>query len=182
MKELIVFLLVMTFASWISRASLRHPSSHGFARYVAWLGITALLLCNYPFWLVDRFSPLQVISWLLLFVAAALIIHAVHVFRRFGQPSEQRRNETLFPFERTSQLVTCGIYRYIRHPMYASLLYMAWGVFLKQVSVVSSLLIALVTVALVITALRDEKESLDYFAEDYRRYMQNTRRFIPFVW
>ena len=35
-------------------------------------------------------------------------------------------------FENTVKLVEVGLYRFIRHPMYASLLLLAWGAFLKH--------------------------------------------------
>ena len=35
------------------------------------------------------------------------------------------------------RLVTHGVYQFIRHPMYAALLFLAWGAFLKDTSVAS---------------------------------------------
>jgi protein-S-isoprenylcysteine O-methyltransferase Ste14 len=36
--------------------------------------------------------------------------------------------------EKTTILVTTGAYRYIRHPLYSSLLFLAWGIFFKAPS------------------------------------------------
>ncbi|MCK7540462.1 MAG: hypothetical protein MZV63_61010 [Marinilabiliales bacterium] len=52
--------------------------------------------------------------------------------RRASKPGITRVDEKLFRFEKTTELVTSGIYRYIRHPMYSSLLLLAWGIWLKQ--------------------------------------------------
>jgi len=37
------------------------------------------------------------------------------------------------------------------------------------------------SVALLLTALRDEAECRQYFGDDYTRYMRVSKRFIPFV-
>lgn len=44
-----------------------------------------------------------------------------------GKPASHRHDETLMSFEKTTALVTTGIYRRIRHPLYGSLLFLAWG-------------------------------------------------------
>jgi protein-S-isoprenylcysteine O-methyltransferase Ste14 len=121
------------------------------------------------------------VSWTLLLVSAVLAIHAVQLLRKMGQPSQERSEAELLSFERTSALVTAGAYRYIRHPMYAALLYLAWGAFLKDVSAISTLLVGGASVALLLTALRDEAECRQYFGDDYTRYMRVSKRFIPFV-
>jgi len=105
----------------------------------------------------------------------------VQLLRKMGQPSQERSEAELLSFERTSALVTAGAYRYIRHPMYAALLYLAWGAFLKDVSAISTLLVGGASVALLLTALRDEAECRQYFGDDYTRYMRVSKRFIPFV-
>ena len=34
---------------------------------------------------------------------------------------------------------------------------------------------------LYLTALRDELECIEYFGDDYRRYMKRSKRFVPFI-
>jgi len=64
-------------------------------------------------------------------------------------------------------IVTSGIYRYIRHPLYSSLLFLAWGAFLKDISVSSTSLIFISTVFLVATAKADETECIQFFGSAY---------------
>ena len=77
--------------------------------------------------------------------------------------------------------MTSGIYRYIRHPLYASLLYLAIGAFLKDVSWISVILLIMAIIALYATARSDEKECIEYFGQEYKEYLKATKRFIPYI-
>jgi protein-S-isoprenylcysteine O-methyltransferase Ste14 len=78
--------------------------------------------------------------------------------------------------------VTRGAYRFIRHPMYASLLLLAWGIFFKDPASLAGLALAgLASLCLYLTARVEESENLRRFGEEYRVYMRGTKRFIPFL-
>jgi protein-S-isoprenylcysteine O-methyltransferase Ste14 len=182
MTELLIFLAGSAFFVYVSRHALRNPRSHGFYRFFAWEMMLALVLLNFPMWTADPFSPRQIVSWLLLLGSVVLVIEAVRLLKAMGRPdTAERRDAELFSFEKTSALVTDGIFRYIRHPMYAALLYLTWGAYLKDVSLTSTLLAVGASVALLITALRDEAECLQHFGAAYAEYMQKSKRFLPFV-
>lgn len=165
----------------LSWQALRRPKSHGFYRFFAWEAILALLVLNGPVWFVDRFALHQRLSWALLFASLLLLVAGIHQLRRMGRPDGQRTDAELFAFERTSQLVTSGIFRVIRHPLYASLLLLAWGVACKQPGGVSWSLALFASLALWLTAKRDEAECLQQFGEAYRDYMQRSKMFIPWL-
>lgn len=175
------FLLGTLILAWLSRASLRQPRSHGFPRFLAWVAILALLALNGPVWFDDRYAPHQLVSWVLLQVSIAVLVAGLYMLRRVGKTDQARDDDELFAFEKTSQLVTVGIFRYIRHPMYCSLLLLAWGIFFKQAGLLGLLLALAASLFLWLTALRDEEECLAYFGEGYRRYMQRSKHFIPFI-
>lgn len=181
LATLLIFCAGTAFFAWVSRRALLNPRSHGFYRFIAWECMLALVLLNFPMWTVDPFSPRQIASWLLLASSLALAVHAVQLLKKIGRPSSERQDAELFAFEKTSQLVTSGVFRYIRHPMYAALLYLAWGAYLKDISVASSALAGGASVALVITALRDEAECLQHFGEAYAEYMKASKRFVPYI-
>ena len=181
MTELLIFLAGTAFFAYVSRHALRNPRSHGFYRFIAWECMLALVLRNFPMWTVDPFSPRQIVSWVLLAASLALALHAVHLLREIGRPGTQRSDAELFPFEKTSKLVTSGAFRYIRHPMYAALLFLTWGAYLKDLSLPSSALASVASIALFITALRDEAECLQHFGADYAAYMRTSKRFVPFI-
>jgi protein-S-isoprenylcysteine O-methyltransferase Ste14 len=65
--------------------------------------------------------------------------------------------------------------------LYAALLLLAWGVACKQPGGVSWSLALLASLALWLTAKRDEAECLQQFGEAYRDYMQRSKMFIPWL-
>jgi len=52
--------------------------------------------------------------------------------KKIGKPGMNRDNKALYQFEKTSELIDTGIFKYIRHPLYSSLLFLTWGIFLKN--------------------------------------------------
>jgi protein-S-isoprenylcysteine O-methyltransferase Ste14 len=83
--------------------------------------------------------------------------------------------------ESTTTLVIVGAYKYIRHPLYSSLLFLAWGVFFKAPSILGGILAAVATAFLVTTARIEESENVQKFGVEYAAYMKTTRMFIPFL-
>lgn len=77
--------------------------------------------------------------------------------------------------------MTSGIFHYIRHPMYSSLLILAWGVAMKNPGPLALLIAALASVLLYLTAVTEEKEDIAFFGDPYREYMSETKRFIPWI-
>ncbi len=123
MIEAILFVASSIPILWISIPSLRTPLSHGFFRFFAWEMILGAFVINLHAWFQNPFSGHQIISWVLLIAALILIVNGVYLLRTVGKPTD--------PLEATTHLVTRGIYRYIRHPLYASLFYLVWGIFLS---------------------------------------------------
>lgn len=179
--KLAVFVLGTCCLIYVSRASLAAPRSHGFYRFFAWEAILGLAVLNIDDWFRDPFSWYQLISWLLLIISAFLVIAGVRLLRRVGDPGAQREDEPLVAFEKTTSLVTTGVFRTIRHPLYSSLLFLAWGIFCKSPSWLGGLLVVAATCCLVVTARVEEAENIRFFGEAYRAYMVRTRMFIPFL-
>jgi protein-S-isoprenylcysteine O-methyltransferase Ste14 len=182
--EIIKFFLfgIISGCLWyLSRASLRVVRSHGFYRFFAWEMILALILVNSSMWFSNPLSCFQIMSWIFLILSLLLLWNGLYMIRSMGKPNEQRQDSTLHTFEKTSVLVTSGIYRYIRHPLYSSLLFLAWGVFLKDVTWLSVCLVAGATICLVLTGKTEEAECIQYFGPFYKEYMSRTKMFIPFL-
>lgn len=179
--QIVIFSLASLGILWVSRTSLRNIRHHGFYRFFAWEAILALILLNLESWFANPFSLRQIISWILLIFSLALIIQGVRQFKRQGSPDPERRDPTLVGIEKTTQLVTSGVFRYIRHPFYSSLLFLGWGAMLKKVSWTSLILALFAAVMLFVTARKEERENVVYFGDDYREYMKDTKMFIPFI-
>lgn len=180
--RILVFVLGSILIIYVSRASLRVLRSHGFYRFFAWEAILALALLNVEVWFDDPFSWHQLISWPLLVISAFLVIHGLQLLKEIGQPSSERDDAPMLELEKTTTLVTTGAYRYIRHPLYSSLLFLAWGIFFKDPSWVGGGLTLAATVLLAATAKVEEAENIRFFGPAYQEYMQRTKMFVPFVW
>jgi protein-S-isoprenylcysteine O-methyltransferase Ste14 len=175
LTKLVIGVLGSLVLAYISRASLLNPRSHGFYRFFAWEAILALALRNILVWFQNPFAWYQLISWLL------LVIEGFRLLKELGQQNEQRAGAPMLEFEKTTHLVTIGAYRYIRHPLYSSLLFLLWGIFFKQPSLPGLLLAVAGSVFLYLTARVEEGENNDYFGDEYRNYIQKSKMFIPFV-
>jgi len=182
MWKIIVFILSTILLVYVSRASLRKPRSHGFYRFFAWKCMVALLLVNVDFWFQNPFAWNQIIAWILLFVCIVPLAFGVQALRSRGKPAVSRvGDESLLAFEKTTQLVTGGIYKYIRHPLYSSLLLLTWGIFFKSLSLAGIVLATVATFFLIFTAKADEAECVEFFGSAYSDYMKTTKMFIPFI-
>jgi protein-S-isoprenylcysteine O-methyltransferase Ste14 len=179
----IVFSLFTLLLGYLSRKSFRFPPSHGFFRFFCWEGILLLILINFETWFKYPFSLHQILSWILLLISLVpLILGAKQLCSQGSQSDIRDAEHALFGFEKTTQLVTTGIYRYIRHPLYSSLLLLTLGVFCKSLTL-TNFCLAIVSITFIIAAARvDETECLKYFGLSYKKYMENTRRFFPFLY
>lgn len=175
------FLLGTGCLAYLSRASLAVPRSHGFYRFFAWEAILGLALLNVDVWFRDPLSWHQLISWSLLIASTILVIVGMRLLRRRGAPDAGRDDVPLVAFEKTTTLITTGAYGYIRHPLYSSLLFLAWGIFFKAPSWLGRLLAAAATLCLVATARIEEAENLRFFGQAYQDYLQQTKMFIPYL-
>lgn len=79
------------------------------------------------------------------------------------------------------KVVKTGIYKWIRHPQYAGLLIIGIGMILGWATLTSLLLYPIMILMYVRLAKKEEKDMLEEFGEEYRTYMQSTKRFIPFI-
>jgi len=114
-------------------------------------------------------------------VSALLVVWGFVLLRRLGGFRPSAEVEPEYGWEKTGRLVTAGVYRYIRHPMYSSVLFLAWGALLKRVTPATLALGAVATASLVLTAKTEEAENVKRFGTEYLEYMKRTRRFVPFL-
>jgi protein-S-isoprenylcysteine O-methyltransferase Ste14 len=167
---------------YISRTSLRAPRSHGFYRFFAWEFIVALSLLNVDVWFRDPLSWHQLASWFFLTVSVVPFALGVRSLTTQGKPLKHREDDSqLLAFEKTSTLITTGVYHYIRHPLYCSLLLLAWGLFFKSPTWSGVLLVMAGTLFLIATAKADEAECIRFFGSSYQEYMKRTKMFVPFL-
>ena len=166
---------------WISRKPLRQVGSHGYYRCFAWQGILGLFALHHPLFEPFAWSPWPGMAQVFMLSSIAVVIAGWLELWRKGQASDERNDQTLFPFERTTVLVETGIFRHIRHPMYASLALLAWGAYWQRPTWPGLGIASLTTLFLILTARADERECRAYFGDAYVSYQAKTWAFIPWV-
>lgn len=158
----------------LSREALRNPKTHGYYRFFAFECILLLLLLNYEHWFVEPYSGEQLVSWALLGLSIFLAASGFYLLREIGRSEGS--------IEETTRLVDQGVYKFIRHPLYASLILFGWGVLFKDIQLLGGLLAAVNTVFLYGAAKVEEAENVTKFGEEYQVYRRRTKMFVPFVY
>ena len=135
-----------------------------------WVAAPVLAFADYPLY------PVPLIAGILCFALGLWLFHWSHadLGTNWSITLEVREKH---------QLVTEGIYRLVRHPMYAALLLYSAG----QALVLPNWVVGpsyFVAIALVF-AFRvgpEERMMLEEFGKEYAAYMARTKRLIPGVW
>jgi len=110
----------------------------------------------------------------LIFLVGAIIGLFALTHNRLGNFNIQPK------MKENAKLITTGIYAYIRHPMYLSVLLMMLGVFIGSPSIVEALFLLLLAIVLVLKAKREESIWLKE-TKEYVEYKKRTKLFIPFI-
>jgi protein-S-isoprenylcysteine O-methyltransferase Ste14 len=122
------------------------------------------------------FQPL--LAWL----GAAVFLGALWLFYRVHRELGRNWSDSLEVREQHA-LVTDGLYRYVRHPMYTA--FFMWAVaqalLLPNWIAGPAGLIGFGTLFLFRVA-REERMMLDSFGDEYRAYMKRTARLIPGIY
>jgi protein-S-isoprenylcysteine O-methyltransferase Ste14 len=124
---LLVSTILIVLISWF--VSIKYGRYHGMFRFFAFESMAIMTILYYKYWFVNPFSPMQIASWIFLFASIPMVLYGVKLLVSIGKPPVQE-------FEATTKLVTTGIYRYIRHPMYCSFIVFGFGVFFKHIDTV----------------------------------------------
>jgi protein-S-isoprenylcysteine O-methyltransferase Ste14 len=110
---------------------------------------------------------------LVFFVAglAFAIWARIHIGRNWGTPMSQKNDP---------ELVTSGPYRLVRHPIYTGILVAGAGtaVALSWVWLIG---VALAGVYFIYSAIVEERNMTEQFADTYPAYKRSTKMLVPFV-
>jgi protein-S-isoprenylcysteine O-methyltransferase Ste14 len=135
-----------------------------------WIITPLFSFADYPL------HPVPFVSGTLLLALGLWLFHRSHadLGRNWSITLQMRENH---------QLITHGIYRWIRHPMYLALLIFAVG----QALVIPNWFVgpfdALVMLVLVALRMgREEQMMREGFGQDYVTYSAETKRLIPGIW
>lgn len=87
--------------------------------------------------------------------------------------------KVLYQAQRDHRLAATGPYARIRHPQYVGFVAIMLGFLLQWPTLVTLLMFPVLVMMYALLAKREERDSLEQFGDDYRRYMEQVPAFIP---
>lgn len=136
------------------------------------LGLVVIFVCN-EYFPGPRFTSLsgQIFGGLLIVIGLWLLVSANGLFTRAGTG--------VIPFRNVSALVTDGIYRYTRNPMYLGMLAVLLGCAITVGASTALLIPPLFAIIIEWRFIRPEERMLrQLFSGEYSAYCDQVRRWI----
>jgi protein-S-isoprenylcysteine O-methyltransferase Ste14 len=96
--------------------------------------------------------------------------------------SDNWANSYEFQIKEKHELVTHGIYKYVRHPIYGGMFLMGAGMLLVAGSYLVVPFAVVVWGAINMIAQREENLLTRHFGKEYLKYMEDSKRFIPLIY
>jgi protein-S-isoprenylcysteine O-methyltransferase Ste14 len=119
--------------------------------------------------------PVQSIIGLALFIIGLIIMLV-------GQTTLWRNYSGTVVIREDHQLITHGIYRFTRNPMYLGLIMVVTGLPVFAASMYG-FLTSLVLIPIILNRIRLEEELLtEEFQDAYQKYKETTKKLIPFIY
>lgn len=79
------------------------------------------------------------------------------------------------------ELVTGGVYRYVRHPQYLGLVILTVGLLIQWPTIITLAMWPVLILMYYRLAKREEREALEAFGDRYEEYKQHTPMFLPYI-
>ena len=117
--------------------------------------------------LADGFFPMLIQGLAILLMVWARITFGRRSFHAAANPTE-------------GGIVTSGPYRFIRHPIYAAILYFIFPGVVTHLSMINIVLVLVVLIAVTLR-IRAEESFLVVRYPEYVTYAKRTKRIVPFV-
>ncbi len=115
-----------------------------------------------------------VVSYLLLAAGIILDIIARLTLGRFYSENAQVRQD--------QKLITHGVYRFIRHPIYLGTLLFSFSAPLILRSLLGLLVMMMLLPMIIIRIRLEEKVLAEKFGREYELYARKTKRLIPYIY
>jgi len=137
---------------------------------IVWVATPLFSFADYPLY------PAPYCSGVVLFLLGLWLFYRAHadLATNWSYSLDIRENHTL---------ITTGVYRRIRHPMYASIFLLAIGQALFVSNwIVGPIYLCGFALLFVLRVGREERMMLQRFGSDYETYMEHSKRLIPGIW
>lgn len=182
----VIFLLYWVVNFWRNKRTVERPNFGTWALHRFPLGIGAWMLFVSP--AVARLQPGS--PWSTPLVPHAPVVEAVAVMLCvLGVAGAIWARRTLagnwsgdLVFKEKHELVERGPYGYVRHPIYTSMILMAFRTALAYGWLLSWAGFVVMTVGFLIRAKQEEALMLAHFPGDYAEYKTRVKTLIPFLW
>jgi len=171
--KITVFVILALLIFLKFRSELKSFAKHDFYMFFAFESLLVLMFFNIHAFVEGIFSWYHVISWVLLLISASLALSGFYSLKTRGRAVEG--------WEETTHLITGGIFRYTRHPLYASLILLGTGIFIKNITLQSAIPVFVAISFLVAASIVEEKENLRKFGSAYDEYRKTSKAYIPFI-
>ncbi len=83
--------------------------------------------------------------------------------------------------QNSDNLVTDGIYRYVRHPQYTGFIMMILAFLIQWPTIITLIMTPILLIVYYRLALKEEKDMILNFEDEYREYMKQANRFFPSI-
>ncbi|SRR6266487_5355365 len=80
------------------------------------------------------------------------------------------------------ELITIGLYHYVRHPIYTGMLLMILGTILSLGTLSACIGFLIIALAIWLKLKQEEALLTEHFSKEYSSYKQRTKFLIPFIW
>jgi len=84
--------------------------------------------------------------------------------------------------KKNHELITTGLYGYVRHPIYTGMLMMFLGTAVSYGTVGAAMGFLTILIGILLKLKGEEALMTEHFAEQYKAYKKHTRILIPFLW
>ncbi len=154
------------------------PSLWGHIRRAIFFGLILLLftqLVGFNIFPYPHSTSLQLLGAILTLIGVVVSILGRH---ELGTNWTHGAN---YQIKNNQELVTSGIYSYIRHPIYAGLILAFIGGELVAESYLAFFFFVISFVGFYYQSRKEEEILLEHFGKKYKDYMSRTKMLIPFI-
>jgi len=143
--------------------------------------ISRLLVFSQFTLLLFLFTPLYLIPTQYGWIAAFVFLSLALKLLLYTSMHNKLGNFNIVPeIKEGCSLITTGPYRFIRHPMYTSVLLVGLGALSYGFAIFKLGLMLALIIVMALKARREEKYWCES-SDEYRSYQKKTKMFIPFV-
>lgn len=184
LRFLTLILFVGRFIYWTvtekkTKAKATSHSQQTFIKRVLGWGVglfIALQLMGLQVFPFEQTALTQILGFLLVLAGTYITVWArITIGTNWAHAAE-------YQIKKDHELVTNGVYSFIRHPIYAGMFFSVLGAELVAGSYLFFFFLITLPIPAYLQAKKEEELLTGYFGEAYKTYMKKTKMFLPYIW